>query len=60
MSKIVKGILYAGAAAIVLAAPVFAGNPIPPPHVPEPGTIMMVVSGLGAVAGLRYYKLRKK
>jgi len=59
MSKIVKGILYAGAAAIVLAAPVFAGNPVPV-RTPEPGTIMMVVSGIGAVAGLRYYKLRKK
>jgi predicted transporter len=59
MSKIVKGILYAGAAAIVLAGPVFGGTSVPV-RTPEPGTIMMVVSGIGAVAGLRYYKIRKK
>ena len=59
MSKIVKGILYAGVAAIVLAAPVFAGEPVPV-RAPEPETIMMIVTGIGAVAGLRYYKLRKR
>jgi predicted transporter len=60
MSKIMKGLLVVCGAVIVCALPAFAGNPIPPRNMPEPGTIAMLVSGLGAVAGLRYYKLRKR
>jgi len=53
-----KALVFAGAAVIVMAVPVFAqGQTV---NVPEPGTIGMIVSGLGAVAGLRYYILRKK
>jgi hypothetical protein len=60
MSKIMKGLLIACGAMIVCAMPVLAGGPPPTRGVPEPGTIAMLISGVGAVAGLRYYKLRKK
>jgi PEP-CTERM motif len=59
MSKVMKALVLAGAAAIVLAIPVFAGGP-PTIAAPEPSSIMMLVGGLGAVAGLRYYVIRKK
>jgi PEP-CTERM motif len=59
MSKVIKALAFLGAAAVVLAVPVFAGGP-PPSRVPEPSTIMMLAGGLGSVAGLRYYLLRKK
>jgi peptidoglycan/LPS O-acetylase OafA/YrhL len=58
MSKVMKAIALVGAAAIVLAVPTFAGGP--PITVPEPTSIMMLAGGIGAVAGLRYYILRKK
>jgi predicted transporter len=60
MSKIVKGLLIVGGAVIASAMPVFAGTNIIPMNVPEPGTIIMFAGGLGAIAGLRYYRLRKK
>jgi PEP-CTERM motif len=63
MQKTIKVLAFAGAALIVLAMPVFAqngGGIFNAVAVPEPSSIMMLVSGLGAVAGLRYYKLRRK
>ena len=59
MSKIMKGLLVVCGAVIVCAIPASAGMVQRIQGVPEPGTIAMLVSGLGAVAGLRYYKLRK-
>jgi peptidoglycan/LPS O-acetylase OafA/YrhL len=56
MSKLVKALIFAGAAAIVLATPAFAGGSVP---VPEPNGFLMLVGGIGAIAGLRYYRRRK-
>jgi len=61
MSKIMKALAFVVAAIIVMAVPAFAG--IAPAPVPEPTSIMLLVGGIGgigAVAGLRYYKLRKR
>jgi len=55
-----KALVFAGAAVIVMAIPVFAGEEHVVTRAPEPTTIMMLVGGIGAVAGLRYYKFRKK
>jgi predicted transporter len=60
MSKIMKGLLFVCAAVIVLAVPAFAGQNVVVRSVPEPTTIMMLVGGIGSIAGLRYYKLRNK
>ena len=57
MSKVMKALVFAGAAAIVLTVPVFAGGSV---SAPEPSGIMMLAGGLGAVAGLRYFILRRK
>jgi PEP-CTERM motif len=59
MSKLMKALVFAGAAIVVSAVPVFAGTPTVT-AVPEPSTIMMLAGGLGSVVGLRYYLLRKK
>ena len=58
MSKLMKPLMIAGAAIVVSAIPVFAGAPTV--AVPEPTSIMMLAGGIGAVAGLRFYLLRKK
>lgn len=57
MSKIAKALIFAGAAVIVLATPAFAGVIV---TVPEPSGFLMLAGGIGAVAGLRYYILRKR
>ena len=51
MNKIFKSALVLGAAVAVLAAPAFAGEPIP--VVPEPGTMALLASGIGGIAVLR-------
>ena len=43
-----------------VALPTFAGESIRPPTVPEPGTIAMLVSGLGVVIGARGYMFTRK
>ena len=49
------------AAMVVGAAlPAFAGAPAAPKNLPEPGTIAMLVSGLGVVIGARGYMLKRK
>jgi PEP-CTERM motif len=58
MSKIAKALIFAGAAVIVFATPVFAGVIVV--TVPEPSGFLMLAGGIGAVAGLRYYLLRKR
>ena len=60
MSKIIKALVFACAAVIVLAVPAFAGANFPVVTVPEPTSILMIAGGIGAVAGLRYYRLRKR
>ena len=57
MSKIAKALVFAGAAVIVMATPAFAGTII---RAPEPSGFVMLAGGIGAVAGLRYYLLRKR
>jgi len=59
MSKVLKAFAFVCAVVIVAAAPAFAGEGIVTAAVPEPSSIMMLVGGIGAIAGLRYYKLRK-
>jgi hypothetical protein len=58
MSKLMKALIFAGAAVIVLATPAFAGVIVV--TVPEPSGFLMLAGGIGAVAGLRYYILRKR
>ena len=57
MSKLMKAFAFAGAAMVVLATPAFAAVTV---TVPEPSGFLMLAGGLGAVAGLRFYLLRKK
>ena len=57
MSKLLKLGLALGAA-VVLAVPVFAGGTGYPAKVPEPSTLAMLASGIGAIAALR--SLRKR
>jgi hypothetical protein len=57
MSKLMKAVVFAGAAVIVLATPAFAAVTV---TVPEPSGFLMLAGGLGAVAGLRFYIMRKR
>jgi hypothetical protein len=43
-----------------VALPTFAGEGIRPVTMPEPGTIAMLVSGLGVVIGARGYMFTRK
>jgi hypothetical protein len=56
-----KGLIYVsmlGAAMAVSSVSALAGQAVPPPsHVPEPATLALLATGMGAVALVR--KLRK-
>jgi hypothetical protein len=58
MLKIAKALAFAGVAVIVLAGPAFASHTLVT-AVPEPTSILLLAGGIGAIAGLRYYRLRK-
>jgi len=58
MNKALKFVLMLIAATSVSSLPAFAGLPGPPTNVPEPATLALLATGLGAVAVVR--RLRKK
>ena len=59
MKNTVKFALLLGMAAVVSAAPAFAGvGGWPPRRVPEPSTLAMLASGLGGVIALRHWRKR--
>lgn len=57
MNKLLRFAIMLSAAAFVVSLPAFAGT-VPPPHVPEPVTLTLLATGIGAVALVR--KLRSK
>jgi len=58
MKNAVKFALMLGVAAVVSAAPVFAGGTGWVRSVPEPSTLVMLASGLGGVLALRHWRKR--
>lgn len=57
MKNLLKFSLIAAAAALVSSAPAFAGISIIH-NAPEPATILLLASGVGAVAVLRRYRTK--
>ena len=45
---------------LALCLPALAGTVNPPTVVPEPAAIALIGTGIAAVAGLRYYRSRKR
>jgi hypothetical protein len=58
MNSALKCTLMLAAGLLTIALPTMAGVPAPVPHVPEPGTLVLLAGGLVTVIGAR--KLRKK
>jgi hypothetical protein len=58
MKNTVKFALLLGMAAVVAAAPAFAGENGWVRTVPEPSTLAMLASGLGGVLALRHWRKR--
>lgn len=60
MNDTQKRALMLAAMVVGVALPTFAGEGIRPVTMPEPGTIAMLVSGLGVVIGARSYMFTRK
>lgn len=60
MNDTLKRVLMLGAMVIGVALPTFAGRGIGIAPMPDPGTITMLLSGLGVVVGARHFMARKK
>ena len=60
MNDTLKRALMLAAMVVGVALPTFAGEGIRPVTMPEPGTIAMLVSGLGVVIGARGYMFTRK
>jgi len=60
MNDTLKRAVMLAAMVVGAALPAFAGAPAAPKNLPEPGTIAMLVSGLGVVIGARGYMLKRK
>lgn len=58
MSKLSKLSLVLGTAVVVLAIPTLAGGNGYIRNVPEPSTLVMLASGIGAIAALRRLRNR--
>lgn len=56
MNSALKCTLTLAAAVLVCALPAMAGNAAPVPHVPEPGTLMLLAGGLATVIGARKFR----
>jgi hypothetical protein len=45
---------------IAMCLPALAGSVVVPTVAPEPATIALIGTGIAAVAGVRYYRSRKR
>lgn len=55
MKKALMFVLMLSAATSVLSVPTFAGVAVTPTSVPEPGTMLLLAAGMGAIAVVRRF-----